>query len=339
LKKSIDFISEQLFSQEISSVKKLKRWDNLISILSFPQSINIQLFWQQWLEKEVPASYFISLESESEIWLTFRNVITKYISEQSPILPSWLQDTFDQHLEKINQQLNDSSSDIISDSNFNTVDKTPNNFQNLSNNQVENNTNNSSNLFEYSTDNFTINNENKHQEFPKIFSEQNEKVYFVNNSGLVLLFPYLSRYLEALNYVKNNQFISFNHQLQAVHPLEHLVRGEEDYREYDLVLNKILLGLPLETPLNPELGKLCFQSQEVTELLESAINHWQILGKTSVDGFRQSFLKREGKLIEAENHWKLIVNRKGYDVLLSKLPYPLYVVKLSWMNQPLYIEW
>ena len=378
LKQIIFFLSNQLTPLGVSSSEKLIRWDNLMKMISVAPSVEIQVCWEQWLQQQLPATSFIPLGAKSQIWLTFRNAVTKYIASQSSTLPSWLQETLIQHLEKINQQLSDSSFSLVNsedisektnqskhiveerndlelgsknslkESNsverqsfdFKAIDRPLNNVQNLSNAQGENDINSSSKSSKSSADAFkATSDQNKRQAFPAIFSFQNEKACFINNSGLVLLWPYLPRYLQTLNYVQNNQFMSSNHQLQAVHSLEHLVRGEEDYREYDLVLNKVLLGLPLPTPVDPELGKISLQLQEVSQLLKSVIRHWTILGKTSVDGFRQSFLKREGKLIEAENHWKLMVDRKGYDVLLEKLPYPLSYVKLPWMNQPLYVEW
>jgi hypothetical protein len=145
--------------------------------------------------------------------------------------------------------------------------------------------------------------------------------------------------LATLNLVRDNQFISPIHQVQAVHELEFLVLGGEKYREYDLLLNKVLCGLPLSVAIDPEVEVSPLAEREAEQLLQSAIGNWKIIGNTSIAGFRQSFLKRDGKLLQRENGWTLIVDRQGYDILLEKLPYPIYVVKLPWMEQPIYLEW
>ena len=172
-----------------------------------------------------------------------------------------------------------------------------------------------------------------------LLQEPPETAWFIENGGLVLLYPYFKPYLETLHLLHHNQFISYHHQLQAIHALEVLVRGENSYREYDLVLNKVLCGLPLSTPLDPELPLNPAIALEAEQLLQSAIHNWAIIKNTSVDGFRRSFLIRDGKLIWRQTSWTLILDRKGYDVLLEYLPYPIYVVKLPWINSPIYVEW
>ena len=62
------------------------------------------------------------------------------------------------------------------------------------------------------------------------------------------------------------------------------------------------------------------------------IEQWRILKKTSVDGFRESFLQREGRLSLQENGWSLKVARASYDVLLDQLPWGISVVLLPWMK-------
>jgi len=162
---------------------------------------------------------------------------------------------------------------------------------------------------------------------------------FVSNSGLVILWPYLKRYLDTLKLLENNRFISPQHRLQAVHELEFLVRGEEEYREYDLVLNKILCGLPLTSPVDTGFQVKPVDIGESEALIKAAVRNWKIIGKTSVQGFRNSFLKRDGKLTAQENNWTLVIDKKGFDVLLEHLPYSIHIVKLPWMEKPLYVEW
>ncbi len=163
--------------------------------------------------------------------------------------------------------------------------------------------------------------------------------WFVSNSGLVLLWPYLEKYFERLGLVKDEKFRSEECRVQAVAELEYLVRGDSDYMEYHLVLCKVLCGVKLTTPVEPGYRREPMDGKEADSLLRHAIENWKKIGKTSVDGFRRAFLMREGKLTRAGAGWNLLVERKAYDVLLDYLPYPPGVVKLPWMKEALYTEW
>lgn len=88
-----------------------------------------------------------------------------------------------------------------------------------------------------------------------------------------------------------------------------------------------------EKELNPE-AKI-----ECEELLQAAIGHWSVLKNTSVDGLRETFLQRNGKISRVEKGWKLQVERKTVDVLLAKLPWGLGIIKLPWMNDMMFVEW
>ncbi|MEM9824393.1 MAG: contractile injection system tape measure protein, partial [Bacteroidota bacterium] len=60
---------------------------------------------------------------------------------------------------------------------------------------------------------------------------------------------------------------------------------------------------------------------------------------TSISGFQQTFLDRKGKVYWKEDKIELMVERKGVDVLLEKLPWSLSSFKLSWMEQAIFVEW
>ena len=78
---------------------------------------------------------------------------------------------------------------------------------------------------------------------------------------------------------------------------------------------------------------------EANSLLKAAIKNWQELKNTSPDGLREMFIHRDGKLIQNENNYKLIVERKAQDVLLEKLNWNISIIKLVWKNELLFVEW
>lgn len=126
----------------------------------------------------------------------------------------------------------------------------------------------------------------------------------------------------------------------ALHLIYYAVTGKEYPAEFELVLPKILCGLKLQdavaagTELSPS------QKSEADDMLRSVIEHWKVLGNTSVEGLRCSFLQREGKITRLEKGaWQLMVQQEGYDMLLQQLPWSIGIIRLPWMEQNLITHW
>lgn len=321
LQRAIAWISDQLTRFALEHYKKRFCFEAFLLQLCESQTIEPEILFQQWVHKELHPTLF----SSGKQWSAFRESVVAelpnaLVSGRSHFLDTILVG----HLDAIAKQfppLPDTPDTASSNFKPNRSDLTAaeGEIPTFGTNSIE--------------QRGVIAN-------PQTFLQKPTEAYwFIYNSGLILLYPYLKRYLDTLNLLKGNHFISRTHQLQAVHALEILVRGHNSYREYDLILNKMLCGLPLSIPIDPEYEIEAWVETEAEQLLQSAIRNWAIIKNTSVDGFRRSFLMRDGKLIQREMGWTLICDRKGYDVLLEHLPYPIYVVKLAWMEQPLYVEW
>lgn len=159
---------------------------------------------------------------------------------------------------------------------------------------------------------------------------------YINNAGLVLVAPFLPRFFENLGIVEEGRF---NSKDLALALLQWLVKGKNGYEESELVLPKILCGMEPEEaviiiPSLPESFK-----KESDNLLQSVIDHWNILKNTSVNGLRESFLQRDGKLSTYIDQWRLQVEQKPYDMLLEQLPWNISMTRLSWMKYLLKTEW
>jgi hypothetical protein len=63
------------------------------------------------------------------------------------------------------------------------------------------------------------------------------------------------------------------------------------------------------------------------------------VSNSTPEAIRESFLQREGKLTSDELANKVVVEKKGMDVLLDHLPWAISVINLSWMDKPLYVTW
>jgi hypothetical protein len=159
--------------------------------------------------------------------------------------------------------------------------------------------------------------------------------------GLTLLHPFLPLFFEATE-VKplDRPELSARSLPRAAALLAFLATGEEESHEYEIGFIKLLLGLTLETPLPIAAGLLTRADRDEADgLLRAVIDHWSALKSTSVDGLRASFLQRRGLLRAEEQGWRLRIESAPFDVLLGQLPWGIGIIKLPWMEKPIFTEW
>ncbi|MDC0713302.1 contractile injection system tape measure protein [Stigmatella sp. ncwal1] len=163
--------------------------------------------------------------------------------------------------------------------------------------------------------------------------------FSTRTAGLVLLWPLLSRYFERLKLVENNAFRDTASQERATGLLQFLATGLVSFQETELTLGKLLCGLEADWPVPLSL-EVDSETRALSEgLLSFVLQSWKALQNTSIPGLRGSFLCREGRLTSGDGKWNLEVEPKTLDILLDSWPWPLSLVKLPWMPQPLFIRW
>jgi hypothetical protein len=163
----------------------------------------------------------------------------------------------------------------------------------------------------------------------------------VRQAGLILLHPFFPRLFRSCNIIpEEGTAIRRSLLPRGAALINHLATGREEVYEYELGLIKVLLGLHPADPL-PVCEGLLSQADrnEALALLQSVAAHWTALKNISADGLRSSFLVREGLLREQEQGWLLTVERKGYDLLLDRIPWSIGIVKLPWMEKALFTQW
>lgn len=169
-----------------------------------------------------------------------------------------------------------------------------------------------------------------------------EEGFHLSNAGLILLGPYLPMLFErtGLRLASADPGTSAGDDTSAAMVLLHyLATGRDDPAEFELVLPKVLCGLhprdSFEGPvaLDPE------SRVEADQLLASVVHHWEALKGSSVEGLREGFLVREGKLSLRDGIWRLRVEQKPWDMLLERLPWSIRFTKHPWMASPLTTEW
>ncbi len=161
----------------------------------------------------------------------------------------------------------------------------------------------------------------------------------VVDAGLVLAGPFLPVLFGNRALINDRAFVDGAAQMKAVHLASCLAAGEDERREPDMIMAKLLCGWPLAEPVARRSLLDDGDREEAENLLAAMIGHWEALGKASASALRETFLTRLGLLSETPEAWRLTVERRGPDVLLGRLPWSVSPVRLPWMVRPILVEW
>lgn len=161
----------------------------------------------------------------------------------------------------------------------------------------------------------------------------------VKNAGVVLANNYFPMLFERAGLLVDKTFSGPEQQQMAIALLNYLVWGQCNLEGALLPLNKLLCGVSLSSTVSlPE--SLSSEQKGLTEgLLHAMIGHWREIGDCSIDGFRGNWLVRDGLLTETTDYWQLVVEKRGYDVLLQKAPFSFSIIRFPWMEKPLHVSW
>ncbi len=166
-----------------------------------------------------------------------------------------------------------------------------------------------------------------------------EEGIFVLNAGTVLLHAFLTTLLNRLQLVNNGRFANEEAQQKALYLVHYLATGKNNAEEHELIVPKILCAWNLNNPVEKEVELTTEEINEAENMMRSAIEQWTVLKNTSVDGLREGFLQRNGKLYTRNGNLYLQVEHKAIDILLDQLPWNLSIIKLPWMKEILRVEW
>jgi len=155
-------------------------------------------------------------------------------------------------------------------------------------------------------------------------------------AGVVLATPYLLRLWTMLGLVLEHGNPDAE---RAAHLMHFLAFGEQEPDGHTSALDRLLCGLPLARPSDAPVSPSATERQAIDGLLGAMITHWTALGQTSVEGLRNTFLQREGSLVQGEGCWQLYVTPSAVDYLLDRLPWRFAKCKFPWMPQPLSVLW
>jgi hypothetical protein len=177
------------------------------------------------------------------------------------------------------------------------------------------------------------------EEVPLSLSLAEAEELYVDNAGLVILWPFLTHFFARLGLLDGKQFQDTAAQQRAVGLLQVLATAQATFPEYLLPLNKVLCGLePTDlVEFGPPLTEA--EAAEGEDLLRAIIVQAPILREMSPAGLRGTLLLRAGVLRSRDGAWLLQVERETYDIVLDRFPWGWAWVKLPWMETPLRVEW
>ncbi|MFN0194231.1 MAG: contractile injection system tape measure protein [Aestuariivirga sp.] len=169
------------------------------------------------------------------------------------------------------------------------------------------------------------------------FSDAGE--LYVENSGLVILWPFLESFFKRLGLIEEKRFKDKAAAMRAAGLLQYIASADESPPEFLLPLNKVLCGIAPEEVFDYGAEITAAEIEECNDMLAAVIEHAPILRGMSPAGFRGSFLLRKGQLGTRDGNWLLCVERLTHDIVLDRFPWNFGIVRLPWMETMMQVEW
>jgi hypothetical protein len=159
---------------------------------------------------------------------------------------------------------------------------------------------------------------------------------FINNAGAIIISPFLGKLFQRTGLATESLILDPSGALNLLH---YCITGNTAPHDFELLLPKILCGLP--SSFIPVVDTIPDDKMlaEADDMLTSAIGHWSVLKDTTPTGLRESFLLRNGRLSSNDEEWLLVVEQKPYDMLLEQIPWNIGMIKLPWMKNLLRTQW
>jgi len=183
--------------------------------------------------------------------------------------------------------------------------------------------------------------ENKDTQMPIVNNDienELEEGILINNSGLILFWPFLKTLFvrlnlfdEARNDFKNKLSID-----KAILATDYIVNGTES-KEKDFVLNKILCGVDLDWELDLDNKINDYDMGVCDSAINAVIVNWEKVN--SVQTLRDWFLKREGLIKEEDESYVLTVTNKPFDIFLKNIKYGFGLVNYSILKKKIIVNW
>jgi hypothetical protein len=188
-------------------------------------------------------------------------------------------------------------------------------------------------------DNRPVETQNKYPQPKEVKDLADDESFLVENAGLILLWPFLSRLFDKLNLLENGAFTDDESHQKAILLSQYLVTGKTVFEESFLALNKIICGASLDMFVDINIPLEQFELDLCESLLNSVIKNWEKINGSSVSTLRETFLIREGSLRKFNSDYNLNIEKKTFDVLLNTLPWNIKMIQTSLMKNRILVDW
>ena len=160
----------------------------------------------------------------------------------------------------------------------------------------------------------------------------------IQNSGLVIAWPFLNILFSKLGLIEDGKLKSDAATQKAIAATQYLVDGKNEIEETELLLNKILCGADPDFYVDQTLELNEIELGICDMALKTIVAQW---GKVkSIATLREYFFKRNGVLKFDKNLGaELHVKKETRDILIKFLSWNLSVIKTSIMSTKLIIHW
>lgn len=175
---------------------------------------------------------------------------------------------------------------------------------------------------------------------PSVIKE--EDAIFVHNAGIVLMRPSIGLFFNALKMLTpTKKFKTTEMAYRAVHLLEYVATKRQGTPEHLLSLLKIMCGVPFGAPIEKDVVLTDYEKEVSDYLISQLLLDWPMMKNTSPDGMRGSFLIRDGRLTKKEKSWRLVVEKKAFDMVMSSYPWSFSIIRFPWMAEStrIFVEW
>ncbi|MEO1261788.1 MAG: contractile injection system tape measure protein [Bacteroidota bacterium] len=163
--------------------------------------------------------------------------------------------------------------------------------------------------------------------------------FFLQNAGIVILQAYLPYFFEQCGLFQDGKFSSVENAKRGAMLLQYIFDEQTTIEEEQLIINKLLCGLRFDEILPNEIQPTEHEKEIISQMFDAIISHWELIKNSTHSGFRESWIRRTGKLVKKEASWELTVEQRAFDILLDHIPFSLSPVKFSWMKEPIIVLW
>lgn len=150
----------------------------------------------------------------------------------------------------------------------------------------------------------------------------------IDNAGLILVTPFLTRFFKNLGYLDVMRFADKTTHAKALYLLEYIAQGDET-KSRSLALNALLCGWPFNEPLPAQIALSDVEKQLADQIMDALLAHWPMPEKMTVHELRKKFMQRQGKL-KTNLHSQLYVFPLPQDELLKDFPWVYKRVQTPW---------